>query len=101
METFYLIVGGFLLLLVIFDFFYTTLSGSGAGFISEAVSNIGHTTISWLVHFFGRGVYRYSDLLINLLVAATWMLMVWTALFLIFSSDPEAIVNSNGRMAAN
>lgn len=101
METFYLILGVFLLLLVMFDFFYTTLSGSGAGFISESVSNIGHTTISWFVHFFGRGMYRYSGLLVNFLVAATWMLMVWMALFLVFSSNPEAIVNSDGRMADN
>ncbi len=94
-----LIIGIVILLLVMYDFFYTTLSGSGAGFISKNIAGVSHKVIQVLVKLFGRRVYSYSGLFVNLKVLAVWILLVWTGLFLVYSSHPEAIVNSDGIVA--
>ncbi len=88
-------------LLVIYDFFFTTLSGSGAGFISKFFSSIANKFIQLGVKFFGRGMYSFSGLIINLQILAVWLLMAWVGLFLVYSSNPEAIINSEGRVAQN
>lgn len=99
-ETLNLILGIGILLLIISDFFYTTLSISGAGIVTRTVSAISHLLIQKLVKIFGRGIYSYSGLIINLLVLLIWILFIWLGLFLIYSSHPEAIVNSKGSVAS-
>lgn len=100
-ENYYLISGIVLLLLVMYDFFFTTLSGSGAGFISKNVANFSHKIMQLVVKLFGRSSYGHSGLLVNLKVLAVWVGLVWMGLFLIYSSNPEAIINGNGRVANN
>lgn len=97
--TLYLFFGTVLLVLVISDFFYTTLSRSGGGMLSRFVSLISHKVIQLIVRWFGRGMYNYSGLIVNLLILLVWIITVWYGLYLVYSSDPEAIVNNNGRMA--
>ena len=94
-----LIAGILVLLVVIYDFFFTTLSGSGAGIISSNVSVVAHKTLQFLQRFVGRKMYSYSGLIVNLSVFFTWVLLVWFGLFLVYSSDAETIVNSQGRAA--
>lgn len=96
----YLILGSGILLFLIYDFFFTTLSGSGAGFISKNISRLSHKVIQVLVKLCGRSVYSYSGLFVNLKVLSVWIIMVWAGLFLIYSSNVGAIVNSDG-IAAN
>lgn len=100
-EIFYLITGAILLLLIMYDFFYTTLSGSGQGFISKIVSSAAHRFIKALVKILGRGMYNYSGMIVNLLVVAVWVIVVWIGLYLVFSFQPEDIVDNDGRMANN
>ncbi len=95
----YLIIGIAILLLVMYDFFFTTLSGSGAGFISKNIASISNKVIQVLVKIFGRRVYSYSGLFVNLKVLSGWILLVWTGLFLVYSSNSGAIVNSDGIVA--
>ncbi|QED38167.1 hypothetical protein FK178_10755 [Antarcticibacterium arcticum] len=94
-----LIIGIAILLVVMYDFFFTTLSGSGAGFISKIIARLSHKVIQVLVKLFGRQVYSYSGLFVNLKVLAGWILLVWTGLFLVYSSHPDAIVNNEGMVA--
>lgn len=102
MSEFLNLIGGIiLLLLVIYDFFYTTLSGSGAGFITQFFSAITHKSNQLLGRIFGREVSNYSGLLVNLTILAVWVFMAWVGLYLVYSSNPEAIVSSEGRMANN
>ena len=96
----YLIAGICILLFLIYDFFFTTLSGSGAGFISKNIARISHKVIQVWVKLFGRNVYSYSGLFVNLMVLSVWITLVWGGLFLVYSSNPSAIVNSDG-IAAN
>lgn len=98
-ETLYLLIGIVLLLVVIMDFFYTTLSGSGVGYLTKTVLSIAHRMIQHVVRIFGRGTYRFSGMIVNLLVLGIWIFVVWLGLFLVFSSDPGSIVDSDGGFA--
>ena len=100
-ETLSLIIGTILLISIIYDFFFTTLSGSGAGLVTRTVSAISHSFLQFLSRLFGRRIYRISGLIINLFVLLVWISVVWIGLFFIYSSNPEAIVNSQGKIASN
>ena len=94
-----LILGFIILLIAIHDFFYTTLSASGAGFISENVAILSDRILQFCVGIFGRKLYNYHGLFINLMILAVWLSMIWFGLFLVYSSNPEDITNSSGRVA--
>lgn len=100
-ETINLILGIILLLLVMYDFFYTTLSGSGAGFITHFFASLTHQFNQLLGKAFGRGIFKYSGLIVNLTVLAVWVFLAWAGLYFIYSSDPGGIVNNDGRIANN
>lgn len=94
-----LILGFIILLVAIHDFFYTTLSASGAGFISENVAILSDRIIQFGASTFGRKAYDYHGLFVNLMILFTWLLLIWLGLFMVYSSNPEAITNSSGRIA--
>ena len=98
-ETLYLILGALLLAVIICDFFYTTLSGSGSGFISRFVYLLSHKLLQLGVKLSGRKIYSISGVLVNLMLLFVWVSAVWFGLFLIFSSDPAAITNDMSRPA--
>ena len=52
-----------------------------------------------MVKSLGRSVYKIHGLFVNLMVLAAWILLVWLGLFLVYSWNPEAVVNSEGRVA--
>ncbi|HEY9186020.1 MAG TPA: ion channel [Salegentibacter sp.] len=99
MSGIYLLIGILLLLIAIHDFFFTTLSGSGTGFLSRKISVIADKLIQICVKICGRKVYNYNGLFVNLMILFSWLLLIWIGLFLIYTSNPEAITNSSGRMA--
>lgn len=99
MEIFYLITGFIILLLVGYDFFFTTLSGSGAGMISNVVSTYSDKAVKQVVKITGRSGYLFNGLFVNLMMLLVWILLVWAGLFLVYSYNPEAITNSNGEGA--
>nr|WKN38599.1 ion channel [Tunicatimonas sp. TK19036] len=82
-----------------YDFFYTTLSGSGAAFITRTMLILSHKIQLGLSRIFGRKVFQLSGMLVNLGVLSVWILLIWFGLFLVFSSQPEDVVNSGGRAA--
>lgn len=99
MENLYLGTGVLILIFTIYDFFFTTLSGSGAGFISNHVSIFSDKIIQLAVRSIGRNVYQIHGLLINLTILLVWIILIWLGLFLVYSWDPDAITNSDGRPA--
>lgn len=99
MNYFYLVGGLIILLITIYDFFYTTLSGSGAFFISKSVSGLAHRLLLWLSRIFGRKIFSLSGMAVNLSVLSVWVILVWAGLLLVYSYNPEAITNSSGRPA--
>lgn len=98
-ETLSLIIGIVLLVVIIYDFFFTTLSISGAGFITRTVAAVSHLFLQFFVKIFGRTVYSYSGIITSLVVLFVWIAIVWLGLFFVFTSDTEAIVNSQGKVA--
>lgn len=98
-EFLYLSLGTLLLAVIGCDFFYTTLSGSGTGFISRFVYLLSHKLLQIGVKLMGRKVYSISGMLVNLMLLFVWVSLVWLGLFLVFSSDPGSIVNNSGRAA--
>ena len=99
-EIVYLVAGTLLLLIIGFDFFFTTLSGSGAFIITKSVSKAAHQLILWAGKAFGRKIYSLSGMLVNLSVLSSWVLLAWFGLFLVFSFHPEGITNSKGSPAS-
>lgn len=100
-ETFLLISGAVILVVVLYDFFFTTLSGNGTGFITEYISITSDRIIRYFSKLFGRKTYNFRGLLVNLIVLSFWIILIWAGLFLLYSSNPDAIVNSDGRVANN
>lgn len=98
-ETYLLISGAAILIIVLYDFFFTTLSRNGAGFITEYTSILSDNLIRSLSKVFGRKIFNFRGLLVNLIVLSFWIILIWAGLFLLYSSNPEAITNSDGRVA--
>lgn len=98
MNTFFLIIGLFTLTAVLYDFFYTTLSGSGAGIISEYVIRV---TFKILRVFSGksRKIFTYTGMFVNLSVLLAWSTLLWLGLLLVFSYYPSGITNSDSEPA--
>ena len=99
MNVLYLSLGFLLLIFVIYDFFFTTLSGSGAGPISKKVASLSYRATRWSSEFFGRKAFDYCGMTVNLGVLFVWIIIVWLGLFLVFSYDPSGITNSDSRPA--
>lgn len=95
-----LISGLILLVLVMYDFFFTTLSGSGAGFISKPIASLSYRATRLSSKFFGRTAFDYSGMIVNLGVLFVWIILVWFGLFLVYSYDPSGITNSDSRPAS-
>jgi hypothetical protein len=94
-----LTLGILILLFTFYDFFFTTLSGGGAAFITKFVSGSGHKFLYFGAQIAGRNIYRLSGMVINLIVLTTWIILIWLGLYLVFSSNAQGIVNDNGRPA--
>lgn len=93
--------GILLFVLVTYDFFYTTLSGGGASFITRFVNQLSYKCLKFLAKSFGRRLYNLSGMVVNVTALLVWVLLYWISLYLIYSSNPGAIVNSNNIMADN
>ncbi len=96
----FLIAGIILLLVVFYDFFYTTLSASGAAFMTKYFSIFLHRVLLAAAKLFGRKIFNLSGVWINLPVLILWLFLFWTGLFLIFSYNPEGVVSSSGKIAS-
>jgi hypothetical protein len=94
-----LITGIAVLSLVSYDFFFTTLSGTGTSFITRNVSLVVHRVSLYSIKSFGRKLMRHFGMLMNLMVLCVWIFLFWISIFLIYSSDYSSIVSQNGEVA--
>lgn len=100
-ENIFLILGIIILSLIIYDFFYTTLSSSGASFISRMFLNLAHKFLIFSSNIFGRIIFNVSGMIVNIILLVMWITLVWLGLFFIFSYYPDGIVNDVGKSANN
>jgi len=89
------LIGILLLLLVITDFFHTTLSFQGSGPITRLVHRSKWKAVQFLARLFGDRMLRYGGLFLALSMLASWILLFWLGLFLVFHSDPAAVVSND------
>lgn len=94
-----LVAGIVILAIVFFDFFYTTLSGGGFTFLTRTCATITHKFILLLARVTGKKILAISGMTVNLVILGTWVLLVWTGLFLVYSFHPEGILNSDNEVA--
>ncbi len=90
---FYLFVIGLLLIIMVFvDFFYTTLSGNGSGFLTKYFNNFLSKIIlalnwKWLRKISG---FLHVTATLNL-----WLIILLVSCFFMFSSNEPMIINSS------
>lgn len=95
-------LGVVLIVLVMIDAIWTTLTAAGAGPITMRLAD----GVWWLAVRDGRPARRHFSLMllgtaILLMIVATWIVMLWTGWTLLFSADPGAIVNASTREPAD
>ncbi|MAZ28025.1 MAG: hypothetical protein CL868_13235 [Cytophagaceae bacterium] len=94
----YLIVGIGLVVLTFIDFFHTTLSSEGYGFLSRSINN-GLTYL--ILGPKSRFLYKYSGLLHLLVNSFIWLVLLLAGSYLIFLSEPDMVVNSVTKVPAS
>lgn len=99
-EITFLIAGSTIVVVTLCDFFYTTLSGNGAGFVTSTCSSLIHNFILLLEKKLGKKVLSVSGMVVTLSILIIWILSVWGGVFLVYSYDPDGIVTSSGESAS-
>nr|MBI1230314.1 hypothetical protein [Cytophagales bacterium] len=98
-NTVMLIAGIVMLTIVSYDFFFTTLSGTGTSFITRGVSSFVHKASLYSIRIFNRKLMRHFGMLMNLLVLFVWIFLFWIGIFLVFSYDPTSIITKDNHVA--
>lgn len=97
MEILLLFIGITILICTFLDFFHTTLSGQGFGWISGKANKLLGRIILKNRNTF---IFKYSGFLHLLITALFWLLLLFLGSFLIYASSPEMVVNSDSRVPA-
>lgn len=102
MELYLLIPGLLILVLTLYDVVYTTIAPNGSAYLSGGISN----GIWYIFYFLKRVTGRRNFLngagvVIVVSILLSWVALLWIAIFLIFSSDPNSVVAINTGEAAN
>lgn len=97
MELLLIFIGFFILAYTFLDFFHTTLSGQGFGWMTGKINR-----------FLGRVIlknrnnliFKYSGILHLLVTTLFWLLMLFLGAFIIYSSSPEMVITSDSKLPA-
>jgi hypothetical protein len=102
MHTFYLILGIAILVVIAYDFFYTTLSFNGAGYLSRLTSRFLSALFLLLNRVIPqRNALRYSGVTHILSLIGLWIGLLWFGFFLLLMSDPNSVVKADTEFAAS
>lgn len=91
MDSLQIFAGVVIIVLVFLDFFHTTLSGNGFGFISRELNRLLNRLI---IKNRNRSIFRYSRLTHLLVTTFVWLALLFSGTFLIFTAGNEMVVNS-------
>lgn len=92
-----LLIAGFLILILnLFDFFFTTLSGNGSGWMTNGLNN----GLSRLITRLGR-LKNWSGLLHLILIFGNWFFWLMLSSFLLLLSQSDFVVNSTTKVPAD
>ncbi|HCD53664.1 MAG TPA: hypothetical protein DEQ34_14550 [Balneolaceae bacterium] len=102
MHTFYLILGITIIVVIAYDFFYTTLSFNGAGYLSRLTSRFLSSLFLFLNRYVPRrNALRYSGVTHILFLLGMWIGLLWIGFFLLLMSDPGSVVEEGTGSAAS
>lgn len=90
MESLQIIAGLVVIVLIFLDFFHTTLSGNGFGFISREINRLLNRLI---IQNRDRSIFRFSGLTHLLVTTFVWLSLLFSGAFLIFTAGEEMVVN--------
>lgn len=93
-----LLLSGILILVVTFmDFFHTTLSGQGFGFMTGTLNSLLGKLVRGNRHNF---IFKYSGIIHLLITTLFWLMMLILGTLLLYVSSPEMVINSNSKIPA-
>ncbi|MFD2516781.1 potassium channel family protein [Salinimicrobium flavum] len=90
METLQIILGLAIIIITFLDFFHTTLSGNGFGWISEWLNR---TLNRLIIKNRSRSIYNYSGVIHLLLTTFVWMALHFSGTYLIFTAGENMVIN--------
>lgn len=97
MEVFQIIVGILIILVTFLDFFHTTLSGRGFGFLSGTLNRLLNNII---LQNRSRSIFNFSGLTHLLITSFVWMVFLYCGTFMIFTAGDEMVINSTTHLPA-
>ncbi|MGB7784779.1 MAG: ion channel [Salinimicrobium sp.] len=93
------IAAGFVLIVVIFlDFFHTTLSGNGFGFLSRLVNRILNRII---IQNRSRTIFNYSGVTHLLVTTMVWLVLLFVGAYMIFTAGQDMVINESSKLPAD
>lgn len=90
MEILQIVAGIVVIILTFLDFFHTTLSGNGFGFISRELNRLLNRLI---IQNKDRSIFRYSGITHLLITAFVWLALLFCGTFLIFTAGEEMVID--------
>ena len=97
MQTFQIGLGLAIVLLTFFDFFHTTLSGKGFGWLSGILNR--HLNRIILSNQ-NRKIFDYSGMIHLLFTTFVWLSLLFLGTYLVFTSGEEMVMNAETRLPA-
>lgn len=97
MEVFQIIIGILIILITFLDFFHTTFSGRGFGFLSGALNRLLNNII---LQNRSRSIFNFSGLTHLLITSFVWMALLYWGTFIIFTAGDEMVINSTTHLPA-
>ena len=98
MELLLLIIGFLILISTFLDFFHTTLSGQGFGWMTGKINRfLGRLILQNRKTF----IFKYSGILHLLFTTLFWLLMLFLGAYIIYSSSPEMVITSDSKIPAS
>ncbi|WP_161889514.1 potassium channel family protein [Pontibacter russatus] len=102
MKVFYLCLGVFLYAVTALDIIKTTFSSNGGGMVTNAVSRTVWSAFLSAAGKSGRSrLLSYAGPAVLVSVLLTWILGLWSGLFLLLMSEANSVVNSKDMASAS
>jgi hypothetical protein len=98
METIVIGIGIFVIVVTLLDFFHTTLSGNGFGFLSEVLNRLLNRLI---IQNKNRSIFIYSGLTHLLMNTAVWLILLFLGAYTVFTAGDEMVINGATGLPAN
>jgi hypothetical protein len=94
MHEFYLILGITIVIIIAFDFFYTTVSINGAGLLARYVSSGIAAIFLWINRKTqNRWLFQFSGMIHILALVTLWLAFLWMGFFLLLMGDPNSVIH--------